>query len=129
MAQTPDNTMSQVQGLWKLPAPTTRGPTSTSEQKPLAVLQLTIGMSDNSVLDFPPTVFWDMFSQQFDFNNNEPRSSVVGIVGDLIRGRIEGKSLPLYQSQLFELNIAYILFRCWMSFLLSHLKDVRRRLS
>jgi hypothetical protein len=94
MAQLPDTQFPHVQGLWKLPA-TTR---QTNELS--TALQRTIGLDDNSVIDLPPTVFWDILSQQCDFNNR--CNPVVAILGDLIRGRIEGKSLPLYyQFQLF----------------------------
>jgi hypothetical protein len=100
MAQTPDNSMSSflhVQGLWKLPVATTRQTTSKSENERPAVPQLTVGKSDKCVLDFPPVMFWNVFSQHCDFTNSGS-TSVIAIVGDLIRGRIEGKSLPLYKT-------------------------------
>jgi len=127
-AAMPQAPLLDIRSLWRIPAPiskkgTTAGtlvsaaPTAAgiADPRPRARLSKVLGIQrSDEINDLSPTDFWQVWSSASTQNAGPSEAAtasatasdetVVAIIGDLLRDKVEDKSLPWYTS-LFSLRL------------------------
>lgn len=94
-----------TRSLWRIPAPVSKNgqssyntsatATTTRASRPRARLNKVLGIARPEIIDLAPTDFWQTWSST-QTSRTTADDTVVAIIGDLLRDKVEDKSLPWY---------------------------------
>lgn len=143
-AAMPQAPLLDIRSLWRIPAPISKkgtpatlvsaAPTAAGigDPRPRARLSKVLGIQrSDEINDLSPTDFWQVWSSASTQNAGPSEAAtasatasdetVVAIIGDLLRDKVEDKSLPWYYESPFSLwvqgltgvrGVVLIFFRC-----------------
>lgn len=97
-----------IRSLWRIPA-------GAADSRPRARLSKVLGIQSPEINDLSPTDFWQTWSSGTGPSESATAAAddtVVAIIGDLLRDKVEDKSLPWYASPFSLVTAVLISFRC-----------------